>query len=162
MKGKKMNQKLRIKMGDNEIEIEGSLSFIKSQLNDFYKRLEKGTTFKGMPTKEDLPYRAVATAKPTKPPPLSAAEYYRQKDPKSGTEKLIVAAKYLVDYKSISEFTKKDIESLVLKEIKTKAIHNEYFRLAVKQGLINLLGNKKYSLTISGEDAVVAMPAKKE
>ena len=89
---------------------------------------------------------------------LSPAEYFKNKNPQGGTEQLIVFAKYLEDYKKISEFSPKDINS-VARVTKIKKIDGAYFRLAVKQGLINKFKRNKYSLTLSGEDTVIAMPS---
>ena len=146
--------RVRWKIGDNEIEVEGDSAFIQKQLKGFFERL--GSTPQ-LPSR-DLPSRIVAVAKSGKAP--SPAEYFRQKDPKGGTEILIVLAKYLDEFRNKSEFTRKDIVALC-REAKIDPIHGEYYRSAVKQGLLRTLGRATYGLSISGEDAVAAMPSKK-
>jgi hypothetical protein len=141
-------------LGDYEIEVEGDEKFIESQLKRFIERAKPETQPR---PPADLPSKIVAAAKAGKPP--APAEYYRQKTPHGGTETLLVLAKYLEDYRSQSEFTRNDINKLAT-DAKIKDIHAQYFILAVKQGFLRTTGKSKYALTISGEDAVLAMPAK--
>ncbi len=149
-----MIHRVRVKIGDCEIEVEGTPTFIKSQLTAFYQR----TSFSGpSQTSIDLPKKIAETAKKAKP--ASPAEYFRLKNPQSGTELLVVLAKYLEDYRSQSEFAAKEINSLA-KEAKLNDIHGQYYTNAVKQGFIRQASKGRYSLTLSGEDVVAAMPAK--
>ena len=148
--------KVRHRFGENEIEVEGDAKFIKTQLDEFFEKV-RGLKI-GITKKEDLTAKIAEVPKPKKV--RSPREFYREKNPSSGTEKLIVLAKYLEDYRSISEFKPENINKLA-KETKIKDIHPQYFTLAVQQGLIRTIGKGKYSLTLSGEDAVIAMPTKK-
>jgi hypothetical protein len=140
------------KLGDFEVEVEGDDEFIEKQLKLFLERVEPG--LHPVPP-ADLPSKIVAAAKSTTAP--APAEYYRQKKPQGGTETLLVLAKYLNDYRSQNQFTKNQITKLA-NEAKIKDVHGQYFTLAVKQGLLRTAGKGNYALTISGEDAVAAMP----
>lgn len=152
-----MTRRVFWKIGDHEIEVEGDDAFIQKQLKLFFdtlagQRLQQKTTW------TDLPSKIVAGAKSSKTP--SPTEYFRQKDPTSGTEKLLVLGKYLDEFRGKGEFTIKDINALA-RESKLSKIHSQYYVNAVKQGLLRSLGRGTYGLSITGEDAVAAMPAKK-
>ena len=150
-----MPKRVYWKVGDHEIEVEGDNAFITKQLKMFFDRL--GHTSQS-PTK-DLPSKIVAVAKSGKV--LSPAEYFRQKNPNGGTETLIVLGKYLDEFRNKSEFTPKDIRAIGL-EAKIPHIQGQYYVNAVKQGLLRSLGRGTYGLSIRGEDAVAAMPSKKD
>ena len=149
-----MTKRVYWKIGDSEIEVEGDNTFIQKQLKVFFERLGS----QSHPTSKDLPSKIVAVAKSGKAP--SPAEYYRQKNPNGGTETLIVLAKYLDEFRNKSDFTKKDLK-LIAQEAKLDIIHSQYYLNAVKQGLLRSVGRGTYGLSISGEDAVAAMPSKK-
>jgi len=149
-----MAKRVYWKIGDQEIEVEGDAAFIQKQLKVFFDRLGSALH----PASRDLPSRIVAAAKSGKAP--SPAEYFRQKSPSGGTETLIVLAKYLDEFRSKSEFTRKDVAALT-REGKIDSIHGQYYLNAIKQGLLRSLGRGTYGLSISGEDAVAAMPSKK-
>lgn len=150
-----MPKRVYWKVGDHEIEVEGDNAFIAKHLKMFFDRL--GHTPQS-PTK-DLPSKIVAVAKSGKA--LSPAEYFRQKNPNGGTETLIVLAKYLDEFRNKSDFSRKDIKA-ISHEAKLSPIHAQYYGNAVKQGLLRNLGRGTYGLSISGEDAVAAMPSKKD
>jgi len=147
--------KIRIRHGEDEIELEGEDNFLEKQLKDFYERIEKKLPDKKRHTlKNDL----------IKPPPKrptgkepTPAEFYRSKKRTDGISKLLIFAKYLEEYRDISEFTPRDINNLA-KDVKLpKDIHAQYFSNAVKQGLLRSHGSSKYSLTLSAEEALASM-----
>ncbi len=154
-----MSEKLRLKIGENEIELEGDIKFIETYLKFFLDSQgiarQSLVELKGKP---GLPAKVYVTKQKKA---MSPAEYIREKKPNGRTEFLIVFAKYLDEYKSLSEFSKKDIASVV-RLAKVKPIEGAYYALAVKQGLLNKLSHGRYQLTMSGEDAVSAMPVSKK
>lgn len=154
-----MSEKLRLKIGENEIELEGDIKFIETYLKFFLD--SQGITKQPLVEpkgKTGLPGK-VLVIKPKRE--MSPAEYIREKKPNGRTEFLIVFAKYLDEYKSLGEFSKKDIATAV-RMAKVKPIEGAYYTLAVKQGLLNKLSHGRYQLTMSGEDAVSAMPVSKK
>lgn len=154
-----MSLRIRLKIGENEIEVEGEESAVEKHLKNFVEKYSKELIeVKG--GSANLPARVVVQ-KETSGKSLSPAEYVRQKNPKGGTEQLIVLAKYLEDYKSLSEFSIKDINK-VAKDAKLGKIDNSYYPQAVKQGLLNKIKYGRYQLTLTGEDAVVNMSAPKQ
>jgi hypothetical protein len=152
-----MAQRIRLKLGDSEIELQGDTKIIEKELKQFLELIRR--PFEPMrPT--DLPTKIVAAAKLPPSKSLTPAEYFRQKAPKGGTETLLVLGKYLEECRSHSEFSPADINKLA-REAKLKELHPQYFSSAVKQGLLRAVGRGKFALTLSGEDTVAAMhPAK--
>jgi hypothetical protein len=144
------------KIGDREIEVEGDKAFIQKQLKMFFDGMG-GIATRSVST--DLPSKIVAVAKSGKVP--GPAEYFRLKKPNGGTETLIVLGKYLDEFRNKSEFTPKDITAIA-QEAKIPKIQGQYYVNAVKQGLLRGLGRAVYGLSIGGEDAVAAMPSKKD
>lgn len=147
--------KIRIKHGEHEIEVEGSDDFIKDQLLEFYSRIKAASTrVPASKIREDilepLP-KAVAGKEPT------PAEFYREKGRKDRTSQILILGKYLEEHRGLSEFTREDINGLA-KEVKLpKDIHGQYFTNAVKQGLLRVHGRGRYSLTLSAESALASM-----
>ena len=150
-----MNQRLRLKIGENEIEVEGDKRFIEQHLKFF---LDKYDTPRLPEQKIDAkkPVRGGEVLVDKSKKILSPAEFVRQKNPQGGREKLIVLAKYLEDYENLSEFKGKDINR-VAHQAKIGKIDPSYYPLAVKQGLLNKIKHGCYQLTLTGEDAVLAM-----
>ncbi len=146
--------KIRLRHGDNEIELEGSAEFIKEHLESFYERLGLIGTGISAPQLK----KAVGAAPPKKPKKaLSPAEFYRSKGKTDGVSKILIFAKYLELYRDKTEFSRADINKLA-KEVKlSKDIHSQYFTNAVKQGLLRSLSGAKYALTLSAEEVIASM-----
>lgn len=151
--------RIRWKLGTDELEIEGDPEFIAEQLDRFLEA--RGST----PIREEpasapihvrpAPQETQASIREARE--LTPAEYMRQKNPQTGTEQLIVLAKYLEDSSGKREFKMADINKLA-RDAKVKDIHSQYFTYAVKQGLLRSVAKGTYSITLSGEDAVLALP----
>ena len=150
-------RKIRVRHGDNEVEIEGSDQFIKSQLDLFYQRIGIGSI--GAPPssiKQKLLEKEKVVGPGKTPTP---AEYYKLRGKKDGVSKVLIFGKYLEEYKNQTDFTQKDINRMT-GEAKLSNIHGQYFTNAVKQGLLRKQG-QKYSLTLSAEEVLGSMsPAK--
>lgn len=149
-----MPNRVRLRYGENEIEVEGDAAFIKAQLADFFSRLGSQPA-----AVRDLPRAIVSAAERHKAP--SPAEFIREKKPETGTEKLLVLGRYLEAFRSAVDFSPSEINKLTT-EAKVPKIEPVYFSRAVKQGLLRSAGKRRYSLTISGEDVVNAMPAEEK
>lgn len=147
--------KLRVKHGDHEIEVEGTDKFIKSQITEFYSKIEEvGTRLPTSKIKQDI---LGVTTKPPSGKEPTPAEYYRQKGREDGISQILILGKYLEEYRGMSEFSREDVNKLG-KEAKTsKNIHGQYFTNAVKQGLLRSHGRGKYSLTLSAESVISSM-----
>lgn len=149
-------QRVRWRLGDNEIEIEGTDAFISNQLKAFFEKVSAGPKLSSLPS--NLPSQIATAARTTVAGQApSPSEYLRQKTPQGGTETLVVLAKFLTDFRGAEEFSVLEINKLA-KEARLKDVHNQYFTMAVQQGLLRTGGKGKYAITLSGEDAVAGMP----
>lgn len=147
--------KIRVRHGDNEIELEGSDNFIKKYLDDFYSRMQikPKKTISPISAEERIesPPKKIKGKIPT------PAEFYKEKRKTDGVSKIIIFGKYLEEFRETSEFTRNDINKVAKEARLPKDIHGQYFTNAVKQGLLRSLGRGKYSLTLSAEQALSAM-----
>jgi hypothetical protein len=148
--------KVRVRHGDNEIEVDGSDQFVQKQLERFYERI--AGAIGGTAT---LHQRLLEKSPPSKPgKELTPAEFYRSKGKTDGVSQLLIFAKYLEQYENLSDFTRKDINRIA-KDVKlSKDVHPQYFTNAVKQGLLRKQG-QKYSLTLSAEETLASMKPSK-
>uniref|UniRef100_A0A7C3J6X8 Uncharacterized protein n=1 Tax=candidate division WOR-3 bacterium TaxID=2052148 RepID=A0A7C3J6X8_UNCW3 len=102
------NYRIRIKLGEAEIEAEGDKEFVEKHIEEFKKEMPK--IAKELPPKEkiitpEIPKEKVELEK------LSLAEFYRQKQPKDHNETVVVFAYWLTKKEGKEEFTPKDIEN---------------------------------------------------
>ena len=147
--------KIKIKHGENEIELEGADKFIKLQLEKFYDNIKK--VFSPMPPSSIKKELVAEQPKESNEISLSPAEYYKKKGRTDGISKLLIFAKYLELYEGKTEFTPSDINEVVKKAKLSKDIHRQYFTNAVKQGLLRSLNSGRYSLTLSAEEVLASM-----
>src|SRR5512140_3004867 len=112
-----MEYRLRIRRGDTEFEVAGDQAFVERH----YKKFLGSTAPSAAPdATADLPKRIMSSATSNK---LAAAEFLRAQHPGGGTETLIVLAKYLGDYRSLTDFSVKDINKIA-KEARVKDVHS--------------------------------------
>ena len=143
--------KIRVRHGENEIELEGSDAFIKKHLDDFYSRT------KILPVEQAKPIlKEIIIEKPKGKAP-TPAEYYKGKKRTDGISQILIFAKYLEEFRNTTEFSRKDLNKIAQEAKLSKDIHTVYFTRAVKQGLLRTLGYGKYSLTLSAEEVLSSM-----
>ena len=151
--------RVRVRIGETEVELEGEEAFVEKHLKEVLDYLDRsgGRVGRDLPAKIIQAAETEAKSKPTRE--LSPAEYYRQTNASTGTETLIVLAKYMEDYREKSEFTRADINKIA-GEAKLADIHSQYVTYAMKQGFLRQVSKGKYALTLSGEDAVLGLSKK--
>jgi hypothetical protein len=147
--------KIRIRHGDNELELEGTDSFIKKQLEAFYSRI--GLAQSAQPTRK-LKQVLIESSNPTKSTAIPApAEYYKSKGRTDGISQVLIFARYLEEYQKETEFTQAKVNAIAKEAKLSKDIHSQYFTNAVKQGLLRAHPGGKYSLTLSAEELLASM-----
>lgn len=147
--------KIRIRHGDNEIELEGTDAFIKKHIDSFYQRIQHAPQVWAPATlKQDI--QTSAAKKPAGKVP-TPAEFYKSKNRSDGIAQILIFGKYLEDFRSQSEFTRQDVNKIAKEAKIPRDIHGQYFSNAIKQGLLRNLGRAKYSLTLSAEEALATM-----
>jgi hypothetical protein len=144
--------KVRIRHGEDEIEVDGSEASVKKQLDAFYQRVQRTTT--PVTLKKDI---QAAAAKKASGKELTPAEFYKFKNRTDGVSNILIFGKYLEEQRGETEFSQQEINKVAAEAKLSKNIHPQYFTRAVKQGLLRSLGKGKYSLTLSAEDVLAAM-----
>src|SRR5438552_6892765 len=124
-------QRLRLKVGDYELEVEGEQAFIEKHLAAFDQRIADFAAVK----RNLLEGPGRKTVQRGEPRSLSPAEFYKQKRPDGGTKTLVVLGVYARDFRNQATFRRGDINTLC-EEVRIKPIHPQYFTLAVQQGLL--------------------------
>lgn len=150
-----MTQKLRLRIGEDEIEVEGELAFIEKHVAEFFARTPRTGVGDAGSAEPNLTKRSVKGEASGKG--YSAAEFYKQKRPDGGTKSLIVLGRYLHESRGQENFTRAEIKALC-SEIRIKDIHSQYYTLALKQGWMRETENG-FAVTISGDELVDGMSA---
>jgi hypothetical protein len=147
--------KIRIRHGENEIELDGELDFIAQHLKSFYERLGLvGGKTSPATLKQDILSSDKPKEKGSIPTPV---EFYKSKGKTDSISQILIFGKYLEQYMDKPEFTRSDINGLTAKAKFSKDIHSQYFTNAVKQGFLRTHDGGKYSLTLSAEELLAAM-----
>ncbi|MDO8136776.1 MAG: hypothetical protein Q6354_03965 [Candidatus Brocadiales bacterium] len=147
--------KIRVRHGENEIELDGTDDFIKKHLDDFYSRIRVTSSGETMTTLKEKIFEA--SSKKTRGKVPTPAEYLKAKGTTDRILQILIFGKYLEEFREISEFSPQEINSVAKEARLSKDIHTQYFTNAVKQGLLRSLGGGKYTLTLSAEDALRPM-----
>lgn len=147
--------KIRIRHGENEIELDGEIDFISQHLKSFYERLGLvGGKTSPATLKQDILSSDRPKNKGSAPTPV---EFYKSKGKTDGISQILIFGKYLEQYMDKPEFTRADINNLTDQAKFSKDIHSQYYTNAVKQGLLRMHDGGKYSLTLSAEEVLAAM-----
>lgn len=148
--------KVRIRHGEQEIEIEGPDKFIDEQLKKFYDRIDVAQPAAVRASIKDRLLETPTQTKSGKVP--TPAEFYKSKAKgrTDGVKKILIFGKYLEEFRNQTEFSRGDINGITTEAKLSKDIHAQYFTNGVKQGLLRKLG-RTYSLTLSAEEAIAAM-----
>ena len=106
------NYRIRIKLGEAEIEVEGDKEFVEKHIEKFKKEMPK--TAKELPSEEKtvIPETQKEDVELGK---LSLAEFYKMKQPKDHNETVVVFAYWLTEKENKGEFRPKDIEECYTK-----------------------------------------------
>ena len=148
--------KIRVRHGEDEIELEGSDDFISARLTAFYEQLPKLTA---APPEQDGTRSAILRPAASKHKAVTPAEFYRSYGaPTDGVSQILVFAKYLEDIEGRSEFAIADVNLAAKNARLAKNIHSQYFSNAVRDGLLRRDQKGLYSLTVSAEERLSKPP----
>jgi hypothetical protein len=143
--------RIRVRHGENEIEVEGELDFITNQLKSFYERMG---LVGGRTSPATLKQTLLGEPEKGSSKTPSPAEFYKSKGRTDGVSQVLIFGKYLEQYGDTPEFTRAQVNAVASEAKLSKDIHGQYFTNAVKQGLLRSHEGNKYSLTLSAEEAL--------
>jgi hypothetical protein len=152
-----MSERFRIRMGEAELEVEGSASYIEERLQWFLGYLRENGV-RGQPA---APMRLTPQPSAPVPEPVRAsspAEFIRVKRPNGGKEILLTLGYYLEHAEGRASYSQQQVNEAAGRA-KQRPIHSQYFTTAVKEGFLRN-GTEKgtYALTMTGEDLISSMP----
>lgn len=152
------NYKIRIKIGEVEIEVEGDKEFVEKVINDWKNLFEKTSQSPIMTSKEGVAPKKEIISKRLK-------QFYEEKSPSGHHENIAVFAYYLKSVDGKEEFTKDDINSCYTKAMvrKPKKIQTAIVDAAHKYQFVEKGSQRKFwKLTPHGENLVLHdLPRKK-
>ncbi|MGQ9848338.1 MAG: hypothetical protein ACUVQP_12680 [Bacteroidales bacterium] len=158
------NYKIRIKIGDVEIEAQGDKEFVEKHIEEFKKEMPK--IAKELPPKEkpippEIPREEVELEK------LSLGEFYKRKQPKDHNETVVVFAYWLTKKEGKAEFKGGDINTCYdearISKPKNVRQHIKGMTSGKKAYLTAVARRGYYKLTLTGEEFVEKeLPRKSE
>lgn len=152
------NVTMRIRVGENELEVTGPSDFVEKKINEFLKQQEK---ISSLPQTQYKPQGKVVK-EPTTGKKISVAQFLRNLTSKSLVDKVLGAGYYLEKYNNHESFTAHEIREIIKS---AKAVPprnpNDAINNNIKKGLIMSAGdkdgNRAFVLTTDGEDVINEM-----
>jgi hypothetical protein len=155
------NYRIRIKLGEIEIEAEGDKEFVEKHIEEFRKEMPKIS--KELPSKEkpilpEIPREEVELEH------LSISEFYKQRQPKDNNETVVVFAYWLTKKERKEEFKTVEISACFSNAGVPKPRNvTQHMKMASSGKKAFLMkGSKKglWKLTITGEKFIEERPRK--
>jgi len=138
------NYRIRIKLGEVEIEAEGDKEFVEKHIEEFKKEMPK--IAKEKIVTPETPKEEVEMKK------ISLAEFYKQKNPKTNVEVALTVAYYLLFHDRKGEVTNKEIKEATDKiGFKITNIAHTLKEAAKGKKAYLIKGSKRGSWKITGE-----------
>jgi predicted metal-dependent hydrolase len=150
----KTNVSMRVRIGDNELEVSGPSDFVEKKIADFLERQKKGATLPAGKAQTSSTQGQTASEKR-----LSLAQICRKIDPRTDVDKVLVAGYYLEKYEDFEKFTAAEIkENLRRAKIAPPKNTNDSINSNIKKGLMMSAGDKDkrraFVLTSDGEETI--------
>ncbi len=154
---KKGDVTMRVRVGDNEVEVTGPKDFVEKKVQDFldqYKQI--GPAPRG-PSGEGAP--AVAPASTGRAKKMSVAQFFRKGSAKTDVGRVLAAGYYLENYGRQESFTTAEVARTIrLAKANPPKNPSEGMAKNIRKGLIMPSGDKEgkraYVLTTDGEEAI--------
>ena len=155
----KGNVTMRVRIGDNELEVTGSKTFVENKVQEFVEA-QKATSPDRSRAPSQEATRAASHLLAGKK--LSVAQLFKKVTPRSDVERTLVAGYYLEKYASQENFTTAELAQTI-RASKNNPPKNPSDAVAknIRKGLIMPSGDKDgkiaYVLTTDGEEAVESL-----
>jgi len=154
------NYRIKIKVGEVEIEAEGDKDFVEKHIEEFKKEMPR--IAKELPSKEvtlEIPRERIEPGK------LSIAEFYKGKKPKADIEAAVTIAYYLTASERREEFTNQEIKEEAAKLGYKLSNPADTLKKAAsgKKAYVRKIEKGKWTLTLEGKRFVEEeLPRKSE
>jgi len=147
--------RIRIKLNEVEIEVEGDREFVEKHIEEFKKEMSK--SIRELPPKEKMTPPETSKDK-SELEGLSLAEFYKQQQPKDYNEQVVIFSYWLTKKEGKLEFEPKDIDNCFAKTAIDKPKNIPQYMKVLSGGKKAYLtkGDKRgqYKLSITGRNFV--------
>ena len=157
MRNKSTSVSMRVRIGDNELEVTGPESFVESKINEFVKgQKERSERIPSAHRASPDAGSAIAGVSGKK---MSIAQFFKSASPKSDVDRTLVAGYYLEKYENAESFTAAEIRETIRKaKINPPKNTSDTIARNIRKGLMMSAGDKEgkmaFVLTTDGEDGV--------
>ena len=148
---------MRVRVGDNELEVTGPTAFVEKKISDFLEN-QKDLPVRGVvgasPREAKVPSGRVSSAKK-----LSVAQFFKQVAPRTDVDRTLAAGYYLETFQGEENFTAGEVRNAIQKaKIPPPKNPNETIAKNIKKGLMMSAGDKEgkmaFVLTTDGEETI--------
>jgi hypothetical protein len=155
------NVTMRVRMGENELEVSGPSDFVEKKIADFVqlnKVCAVPTPASPIPPAARVPQQTVAGKKT-----LSPAQFFKKANPRTDVDRVLAAGYYLEVFQQMDNFTAVEVRDAIHKEAKTPPPKNpnDAINKNIKKGYMMGAGDKDgkmaFVLTSDGEESIRAL-----
>jgi len=147
---------IRVRIGDNELEVKGPKAFVENKVQEFVEAQKTTIADRGRAPGKEAPQAEGHLPGGKR---LSVAQLFKKTSPKSDVDRTLIAGYYLEKYASHENFTTAELAQTI-RNAKNNPPKNPSDAVAknIRKGLIMPSGDKEgkiaYVLTTDGEEAV--------
>jgi hypothetical protein len=151
---------MRIRVGENELEVTGPSDFVKKQIDHF---IELNKTAQLLPQNKPKTSASLSVEKArTEQKTISLPQFFRKTGVRTDVDRTLVAGYYLETYKSSENFTASEVTKTIRDaKINPPRNTNECINANIRKGLMMSAGDREgiraALLTSDGEDKVQEM-----
>jgi hypothetical protein len=151
------NVTMRVRLGDNEVEITGPSDFVEEKIAEFLKKPPTQTRHESSPTNV-----APSPAQQTSSKPKSPAQFFKSINPRTDNDRVLIAAFFLEKFRNAQSATSTEIRDLI-KDAKIPPPNNtsEAINQNIRKGFLMTGGDREgktaFVLTTDGETKVDEM-----
>ncbi len=154
------NVTMRVRIGENELEVSGPKDFVKKEIDAFKKEQKVILPVISSSSGPKLKQEIVGALKITKQ--MSVNQFFRKIPSKTDVDRTLIASYYLEKYRNYENFTASDVREII-KESRNNPPRNtnDSINSNIRKGLIMAAGDREgkraFVLTTDGEDAINEM-----
>jgi len=146
------NVTMRVRIGDNELEVSGPTGFVEKKIAEFVEL-----------NKEKPLVRKVASGVSQKTPEsmkkMSPSQFFKKTVPQTSVDRVLAAGYYLEKFQNNESFTANDVRETIRSAKRNPPTNtNDAINSNIKKGLIMSAGDKEgiraFVLTSDGEDTI--------
>ncbi|HEY5296685.1 MAG TPA: hypothetical protein VIK59_02050 [Verrucomicrobiae bacterium] len=151
------NVTMRVRLGDNEVEITGPSDFVEEKISEFLKKPPTQTRHETGSASVAQPPSQQASAKPKSP-----AQFFKSISPRTDNDRVLVATFFLEKFRNAQSATSLEIKDLI-KDAKIPPPNNtsEAINQNIRKGFLMTGGDREgktaFVLTTEGETEVEEM-----